>query len=292
MNIGDGIKHDSEPADQQDLLRQLQELERDLSTIRAEALRGADPDSIREVRQQLLNEDAAARLQAQLYARQQLAEADAEEFELELTTFAKLSSEPIKYLIPGILLDKGLLLISGPAKVGKTTFIIELVDALRSGGRFLGIECDRITDKIAYLNLEMPASLLRHYAEKMELQLDSERILIADLNGRAGKLGLLNETSRRYLAGQLKDAQIQVLIVDPLGALVAAIPDANSNDNDLMRRLLEAIKALATEADIDLAIVIDHTGHEATGRARGASSKLDTPDMLWVSRSSARTPAS
>lgn len=281
MSIKDGIRHDEEPADRQDLLRRLQELERDLGTLQAEALRGTNPEEVREIRQQMLNEEAA-RLQAQLWAKQHVADQDAGQFELTLTSFAQLSSEPIRYRIPGILLDKGLLLICGAAKIGKTTFIIELIDCLRSGKPFLGIECARIMDQIAYLNLEMPASLLRHYAEKMGLPLDSERILIADLNGRAGQLGLLNETARSHLADQLRKAEVEALIVDPLGALVAAIPDASSNDNDLMRRLLEAIKALAAEANIDLVIVIDHTGHQDQNRARGASSKLDTPDMLWA----------
>ena len=223
MSIKDGIRHDEEPADRQDLLRRLQELERDLGTLQAEALRGTNPEEVREIRQQMLNEEAA-RLQAQLWAKQHVADQDAGQFELTLTSFAQLSSELIRYRIPGILLDKGLLLICGAAKIGKTTFIIELIDCLRSGKPFLGIECARIMDQIAYLNLEMPASLLRHYAEKMGLPLDSERILIADLNGRAGQLGLLNETARSHLADQLRKAEVEALIVDSLGALVAAIP--------------------------------------------------------------------
>ena len=282
MSIKDGIRHDEKPADQQDLLRQLQELQRDFDVLQAAALRGADREDIREVRQQLLNEEAAAKLQARLWAEQQQASQDAGQIELNLTSFAQLDAKPIKYRIPGILLHEGLLLISGAAKIGKTTFILELIDCLRSGKPFLGIDCARIIDRIAYLNLEMPQSLLRYYATEMKLPLDSDHILVADLNGRAGKLGLLNETARRHLADQLRKAEVEALIFDPLSALVAAMPDANSNDNDLMRRVLEAVKALAAKADIDLVIVVDHTGHEAQGRARGASSKQDTPDMLWA----------
>ena len=280
MAISDGIR-DPEPEDQEELLRQLQELKQNAETLQAHLLRGVDPESVKEIRQQMLNEEAAAKLQAHLYAKEYVAGQEAEQTELNLTTFAQLSSEPISYRIPGILLDKGLLLISGAAKIGKTTFILELIDCLRSGRPFLGLDTKRCSDRIAYLNLEMPAPLLRHYAEKMGIPLDSDRLRVADLNGQASKLQLLNEKSRTHLANQLRKAEVEVLIFDPLSALVAAIPDANSNDNDLMRRVLEAVKALAAEAGIDLVIIIDHTGYEATGRARGASSKQDTPDMLW-----------
>lgn len=216
-------------------------------------------------------------------ADRQLAEEDAGEFDLGLMSLSALDDTPMRFRIDGIMLHEGMLLISGEAKIGKTTFVLELTDCLCSGRSFVGLNCRRVTNRVAYFNLEMPQSLLRHYAAEMDLPLDSSRVQVADLNGRAGKLALalLREESRRRLAVQLRKAEIEVLIIDPLSALVASIPDGNSNDNDLMRRLLEAVKALAAEANIDLVVIVTHTGHDDKGRPRGASSQLDTPDMLW-----------
>lgn len=192
-----------------------------------------------------------------------------------------LDDTPLTYRIENLLPTGCNVLFSGYAKTGKSTLVLDLIRALTTKDDFLGsLPCTRTSGTVVYLNLELSDMMLRSYALQNGLELSNSRLRVLSLRGQAGKLRVLDENFRAEFARQLAEQECEVLIVDPLAPIVAMM-GISSDDNDKVREVLEGFSEIAELAGIDHVIIVDHTGHEAKGRARGASSKGDWPDAIW-----------
>jgi hypothetical protein len=76
---------------------------------------------------------------------------------------------------------------------------------------------------------------------------------------------------------QLKEKDIQVLIVDPLSNAFTGKDQANVDD---MRHFLSTIDRLRRDAGLTEVVVLAHTGWTNTDRARGSSAIEDWPDAI------------
>lgn len=201
---------------------------------------------------------------------------------LDLKRFSDLSSAPFTYRIEPMLPMHGNMMLSGYAKLGKTSLIMHLMRALITDHDFLGRPCEQVDGSIVYLNFEMPEQFLRKYAKDAKLKLSHDQLYVSDYRGRAGDFWemLVTMGGADELSKTLTDVECSVLIVDPISVLISMSGNSSQN-NDEVREVLETLGSMAAKARLDHLIIVDHTGHGAKDRARGASAKMDWPDVIW-----------
>ena len=137
-----------------------------------------------------------------------------------------------------------------------------------------------VTGRVALLDLGMPTNSLRRWMRN--LGFSSDQLLVLPLRGRGGWLAaaLTDPVLRSRFAASLRAHHVEVLIIDPLAALLAgAGVDENSN-TEVSSLLRGGLAALQEEAGISEIMLVHHAGHQAK-RVRGASSLLDWPDAIW-----------
>ena len=173
-------------------------------------------------------------------------------------------------------------LFSAYRKSGKTSTVLSLVNAMTSQADFIGLPCTTVSGSVMYVNFEMPEVHLRTYAlEGCGIQLDRKKLNIAQLRGKTGKFAINNDDFALMFAEYLQELDCEVLVIDPLSAIISA-QGMDEWNNPANRQVLERFSAIAEIAGVDNLIIVDHAGHEAKGRSRGASSKEDWADVLWV----------
>lgn len=196
-------------------------------------------------------------------------------------TFEELDNTPFTYTIDKLLPTKCNVLFSAKAKAGKTTTTLNLVRALTSTNDFLGeYKCMSVSGKVVYVNLELDEVMLRKYGSDAGLNFTSKHLMTLNLRGMAGQFKILNDMFVDAWSSELRDLDCEVLIVDPLSPIMA-MNGFDSDDNDGARRVLENFGAVQTLAGIDHLVIVDHSGHVKAGRPRGASAKMDWPDVIW-----------
>lgn len=168
-------------------------------------------------------------------------------------------------------------LINAAYKSGKTTLILNMVRSLARGGYFLGTKkVHRKAKMVRVIDMEMPLATAKEWIMQMGLHTQAN-VEYAFLAGRAGDLSLFDDRHLNELATKLEGTE--VLIVDPVGPLMAALGlDENSNSD--IRKMLYALTVLKTRCGASELVVVHHAGHADKGRARGASAFGDWPDTI------------
>ena len=198
---------------------------------------------------------------------------------LPLVPVGELDDSPVRYRVDRMMPWFGTVMISAAAKTGKSTLVWNLLRALVRKEEFLGRETTYDGGRIAYLAFEMEEGDIKTYAK--DAGLDGHEVMVARLKGKAARFAILDPRGRSQLAAELAD--VEVLVLDPLGPLLAAMRlDENSSGD--VSRFREACEALISEAGISLLLIVHHTGHGNQGRARGSSVLMDWPDALWSYR--------
>lgn len=173
-------------------------------------------------------------------------------------------------------------LLNAQAKAGKSTMVINLVRSLLGGDDFLGEFRTRKVPRVTVIDLEMPiASSRRWLIESGMTQFGN--LQYAFLSGHANDFEVTNDRIRKLLADSLKG--VDVLIIDPLGPLLAAL-GLDENANSDVRQLLGSLTSLKAACGASELVTVHHQGH-AGQRARGASVFSDWPDSIWTLRNTA-----
>jgi len=183
----------------------------------------------------------------------------------------------------------GRVLIVAQAKTGKTTLVVSNllpallgweVDGANLGPLFLGRYATQpVRGRIVYINVEVGEVTLRRWLRKSGLPID-ERLHILNLRGAASSLNIGSEAGRRAWSARLKALKAEIVILDPVAPLLAALGlDENSN-TDVATFWAWWGETLADAGVVD-DVVIHHAGH-AGERSRGASRLLDEPDAIWT----------
>lgn len=193
-----------------------------------------------------------------------------------VTDLATLA-EGTRWRMQGLLANGANMVLNASHKSGKSTLVLNMVYALLEGAPFLGeYETERV-ERIRVLDMEMPVRTGHRWLVESGLDQYGDRLKFSFLAGTAGHLSLLNDTRRRMIADDLMGTD--VLIIDPLGPVMAA-HGMEENSNTDIRRLLNGLSQLKREARISELIVVHHSGHAASRRSRGASVLGDWPDVI------------
>jgi hypothetical protein len=158
-------------------------------------------------------------------------------------------------------------LVVGQAKIGKTTFLGNLIHSLITGEPFLGRynEINRVTGAVVVLNYEVTGRTYGQWLHEMEVP--RERLHIISLRGAPNPF--VSVRARAELIEALQERKCEVLIVDPLAQAFVGRTQ-NQNDAGEVANWYGLLNEIKLAAGIPDAIVSAHAGWEGE-RVRGSS---------------------
>jgi len=220
-----------------------------------------------EVRAQRIRKQAAAVVAAELAG-------DAPPFDADLLVDILARPQEPPHRVEGLIPSDAGTLIVAQRKTGKTTLVLNLTRSVITGEDFLGrFPVRKIAGRVAVLNYEVSAAQLARWAD--EAGVPTDRLYLVNLRGRRNPLG--NAEDREHLAEQLRQHEVEALIVDPFGR---AFDGKSQNDSGEVGAWLANLDRWA-RGDCGVADVIltAHAGWEGE-RTRGASALEDWADSI------------
>jgi len=134
---------------------------------------------------------------------------------LEVFTAADLLTQdllPVKYHVDGILPEKGLGMLAGPFKAGKSFFVLQMAICLARGEPFLGF--DTVKSRVLILSGEGGKELLKDRLVTMAGEGQGMENILFHVPAKS--LDLSQEANLISLAKTCNDNRIDVVITDPL----------------------------------------------------------------------------
>jgi len=188
--------------------------------------------------------------------------------------------EDVTYRVARLWPKGGNVMFSAQFKSGKTTARDNLVRCLVDGTPFLGrFAVEQVTDGRVYvIDTEMPRATLRGWLRAHQF-VHPGRVRLAPIRGAQGTFDMLNPDRRDEWAKRIREAEAEVVILDCLGPVLAAL-GVEENDNTGVGRFLVEFERMLDDAGVAEALVVHHMGH-AGERSRGASRLRDWPDAEW-----------
>lgn len=185
--------------------------------------------------------------------------------------------EPVLFRIDGVWPAGGRVMCSAQYKAGKTTLIGNLVRSLADCTHFLGkFPVYPITGKIALLDFEMNRDMLRGWLNAQGIE-NQHKVYVYPMRGKSSDFDVTDERVRAHWVQEFQDNDIQLVIVDCLGPVLAGAGIDESSGRD-MAEFISAYETLLADAGISETLIVHHMGHTGE-RARGASRMRDWPDV-------------
>lgn len=173
------------------------------------------------------------------------------------------SPMPEDLIAPRVLTPRGMVVLGGAPKVGKSDFLLSWLTHMAAGKPYLGLKPARPL-RIYYLQAEVQYHYLRERVQSMELP-TSIRIMAAKNLFVTPQLQLLlNEQGMDQVLQGLKNAalkeDVDVLVIDPIRNVFDGGPEGNSeNDNNAMLFFLrERVEKLRDAINPSAGIILVH----------------------------------
>lgn len=180
------------------------------------------------------------------------------------------------------LMLEGKGMVNAAKKAGKTTLLMNAVQALLLGEKFLGrFESDVDGDeRIAYLNLELSGSLFTAEFAKMSLPDHATKRVEIYHAMEHGQINFRNDRMVDWLITWLTDSGIKHLFIDPLSSLYVA-SDWGKDPNDAFNKWWLILEDIHRKANLRMTMIAHHTGlsEDSANRGRGAAALGDKPDV-------------
>lgn len=180
-----------------------------------------------------------------------------------------------KWVIDGLIQHGGSVVLAAQYKAGKSTLMLNLIKSMTTATPFLGAFEVPHKLKVAYVDLELGYSLAWDWFDEIP-GVDFDRMIYVPRVGQGAQLNLQSETIRSKWARKLRQANVDVLIVDPMSPVMSAL-GIDEGSAETVRPMLDAFDVLKVEANLQSVVLTHHTGHQNTGRARGSTAWMDWP---------------
>lgn len=189
----------------------------------------------------------------------------------ELTYLDQVQMREIEYIWYPYIAKGMITTITGPADVGKSSFIMRLVASITTGRPFPGETVRPEIGKVAILNAEdsnEEVIVPRLKAAQADLSKVISEYTTKNENGR--EVGIYFpediEHLERILTG---DKEIRVVIIDPLTAFLGKVKE---NDNKEMRNFYTILGQVARNFDVSI-IIVSHFNRKWDSKANDHSIK-------------------
>jgi hypothetical protein len=214
------------------------------------------------------------------------------------TPLAELLAEPDddpQYRIDGVWPTGGKLLFAAQYKAGKTTLVGNAIRCLADGDQFLGqppgtghfaspgdhsfsVRQLNPGEAIFIADLELDRRTLRRWLRDQNIY-NTDRVRAESFRGKLDEFDILDPARLEEWAQALRSWAIKILVVDPIGPLLATYGFSEESNTDVSK-VLAAIDTLAADAGIEEVLLVHHMGHSGE-RSRGASVFRGWPDAEW-----------
>ena len=202
-----------------------------------------------------------------------------------IISFSKIADKTVDQvpaIIDGVLRQGQKMLISGPAKAGKSFLLIQLAFAIATGSKWLGFNCAK--GNVLYLNMEISANScterFNDVYRRLEIENmgeDAHRLHIWNLRGRDTVLS----TFKAKMINRVRNDHYDLIIIDPIYKVLAGDENSSTDMTAFCRQLDEIC------AELNCAIVYAHhhtKGVQSTKRAAdrpsGSGVLARDPDAL------------
>ena len=186
----------------------------------------------------------------------------------EILTFKDIMDDdslPPKPIIKdGILLDKTILAVIGPAKTKKTFLCMNFAKAIASGGSFAGFEASG-TNKVMYLCAEGGYFPNRDRIKIIAKDLD-EQMLESVIFPQYVNLTLNNPEDYSLVKDLISEHSPSVLIIDPF----IRFHDVDENTSNCISGIFKLFRELIEMYSISI-ILVHHAGKDPSRGGRGSS---------------------
>ena len=166
---------------------------------------------------------------------------------------------PEDIISPRILTKRGLLVLGGPPKIGKSDFLISWLVHMAAGVSFLGMTPSQPM-KIFYMQTEIEYDYMKERLQ--QLQLDKELLDVAANNLIIAPRVQLSFSSEEI--DEIKNAvkerfKPDVIAIDPLRNIFNSSEYGNENDNSAMLFFLQrTLERLRNVINPDAGIILTH----------------------------------
>ncbi len=171
----------------------------------------------------------------------------------------------------GILLDKTMLFIVGPAKSKKTFLTQKFALSIAMGDDFAGFKIPK-SKKVLYLLAEGG-----YFPNRDRIKLMLENIEITNKDNFdiefPPRININSDEGIKYLTKDIKDSKAEVLIIDPF----VRFHDADENSASAMSEVLGILRELIEKLEISI-ILVHHTGKIESKGGRGSSAIIGEYD--------------
>lgn len=166
---------------------------------------------------------------------------------------------PEDIIAPRILTKRGLLVLGGPPKIGKSDFLISWLVYMAAGVSFLGMTPSKPM-KIFYLQTEIEYEYMKERLQ--QLQLDNELLNIAANNLIITPRVQLSFSSEEIdeIKNVIKERfKPDIIAIDPLRNIFNSSEYGNENDNSAMLFFLQkTLERLRNVINPDSGIILTH----------------------------------
>lgn len=169
------------------------------------------------------------------------------------------------FIIDGLLLA-GLTMLGGRPKIGKSWLALQLVQAVGTGGMFLGQRAEQ--GRCLYLALEDPPWRL---AERMKAQGWEDLAAQVDFQ----TVGSLHAGGGEVLAGMIREGSYRLVVVDTLSRALAG----DQNDGQAMIAALTPLQEAAHAAKAAV-VMVDHFNKIGSATSGAGDSAGLEPDVI------------
>jgi hypothetical protein len=189
-----------------------------------------------------------------------------------LTELLQRPQEP-PWRVHGLLPAGGRMLLTAQRKTGKTTMTGNLTRSLLTGDPFLDrFPVRALTGTVVALNYEVTGATYARWMDQVGVP--PQRMHVVNLRGRRNLL--TDQAGRTELAGLIRAAGGDVLVVDPFGR---AYTGRSQNDAAEVTPWLVMLDQLAEAAGITEVVLAAHAGWDGE-RTRGSSALEDWADVV------------
>ena len=186
----------------------------------------------------------------------------------EILTFKDIMNDnslpPEPIIKDGILLDKTILAVIGPAKTKKTFLCMNFANAIASGGSFAGFEASG-TNKVMYLCAEGGYFPNRDRIKIIAKDLD-EQMLESVIFPQYVNLTLNNPEDYSLVKDLISEHSPRVLIIDPF----IRFHDVDENSSNCISGIFKLFRELIEMYSISI-ILVHHAGKDPSRGGRGSS---------------------
>lgn len=172
------------------------------------------------------------------------------------------SRPPMKWLVRGVLPEKGIGAIFGPPGSGKSFLVLDLLAAIAEGFRWFGIPSKVVP--VIYISLEGQAGIPQRIRAYRAKRGPLERIIFIEQ-----PIDLRQPENLQQLISLIGDAGLSGGIVC-IDTLAASAPGIDENASTDMGKLIAAVQELQVELDC-FVLLVHHTGKDASRGLRGWS---------------------